>query len=513
MIDKSTNNKRIAKNTILLYFRMLLLLVVSLYTSRVILKSLGIEDYGIYNVVGGVIAMFSLLSNSLTSAITRFLNVELGKGNEIRLKNIFCTSINIQAILGFIIIVIAETLGLWFLNEKMVIPENRILAANWVFQFSIFTFFINLISVPYNALIVAHEKMSAFAYISVFEGILKLAIAFLILYNPFDRLIYYALLLAILSICIRILYSTYCKRNFKECTFHFIWDVSILKEMFGFAGWNLIGTSAAVLRDQGGNIIINLFTGPTVNAARGIAMQVNTAVNGFISNFQTALNPQIMKSYASDNRDYLFQLVFQGTRLCFFILLVLALPIIINAPYILHIWLGKYPEHTVYFVQLILLYSLSESLSGPLVTTMLATGRIRNYQLLVGGIQMLNLPVAYVCLKLGMPPETVTVVAIILSVCCEAARLLMLRKMIGLPIKKFLSQVYFNVILVSIISAIFPLWHRAYVDINSIDMFIINLLICICSITLSILYIGCNKDERYMIYSKFVLYTKKISKK
>ena len=293
MTDTSANNKRIAKNTLLLYFRMLFMMAVSLYTSRVVLNALGVEDFGIYNVVGGVVAMFSMLSGSLSAAITRFITYELGKGNQENLKKIFSSSVTIQIGLAILIIVVAEAIGVWFLNMKMNIPDVRITAANWVFQFSILTFAVNLISVPYNASIIAHERMSAFAYISILEAIGKLAIVFLIVISPMDKLIFYAILMCAVALIVRLAYGVYCKRHFEECTYHFIFDRDLLKHMFGFAGWNFIGATSAVLRDQGGNVVINLFCGPAANAARGIAFQVNNAISGFVTNFMTALNRKL----------------------------------------------------------------------------------------------------------------------------------------------------------------------------------------------------------------------------
>ena len=320
MTDHSANNKRIVKNTLLLYGRMLLMMVLSLFTSRVVLNALGVEDYGIYNVVGGVVAMFSILSSSLSSAISRYITFELGKGNIEKLKKVFCTAINVQLIIIIIITILLETIGLWFLNYKMVIPDDRMIAANWVFQFSVLTFAITLWSVPYNASIIAHEKMEAFAYISIFDALAKLGIAYLILKNPIDRLVYYGFLILLAGLVQRFLYTYYCKKHFEECRYRFVFDKEITKEMFGFAGWNFIGASSAVLRDQGGNVIMNLFFGAGVNAARGIAMSVNSAVVGFVTNFMMALNPQITKNYAQGNYDYMFRLVFQGARLSFYIL-------------------------------------------------------------------------------------------------------------------------------------------------------------------------------------------------
>ena len=509
MTNSSSNNKRIAKNTLLLYIRMLFLMVVSLYTSRVVLNALGVEDFGIYNVVGGVVAMFSMLSGSLSAAITRFITYELGTGNRENLKKIFSSAVTIQIGLAVVIILLAEAVGVWFLNVKMNIPEERIVAANWVFQFSILTFSINLISVPYNASIIAHERMSAFAYISILEALGKLVIAFLITVSPMDRLIFYSLLMCAVALLVRLVYGYYCKKHFEECTYHFLWDKELLKRMFGFAGWNFIGASSAVLRDQGGNVVINLFCGPVVNAARGIASQVNTAVHGFVSNFMTALNPQITKSYASGNRDYMMTLIFQGARLSFYMLLVLSLPIFVNTYYILTLWLKIVPEHTASFVQLILLFGLSESISNPLITAMLATGKIRNYQLVVGGLQLMNLPVSYILLRIGLFPEIVIVVAIILSQCCLVARLLMLHRMIKLSIRKYLKKVYVNVCAVTLVSSIIPCTYAKYNTTDTLGEFIVITLMSMLCVCVTIYYIGCTKKERDFINNKLKYYISK----
>lgn len=512
MSNTTENNKRIAKNTLLLYFRMLLLMAVSLYTSRVVLNALGVEDFGIYNVVGGVVAMFSVLSGSLSAAISRFITYELGKGNQENLNKIFSSAVTIQLGLAGIIILLAETIGIWFLNVKMNIPEVRMEAANWVFQFSILTFAINLISVPYNASIIAHEKMSAFAYISILEAVGKLFIAYLITIAPMDKLIFYAILMCVVALIVRFTYGNYCKRHFCECTYHFIWDKQLLKSMFSFAGWNFIGASSAVLRDQGGNVVINLFCGPAVNAARGIAFQVNNAVNQFVVNFMTALNPQITKSYAAGDRGYMMTLIFQGARLSFYMLLLLSLPILVNTHYILALWLKIVPEHAVLFVQLILIFALSESISQPLITAMLATGKIRNYQIIVGGLQMMNLPLSYILLRLGYFPEVVIVIAICISQCCLAARLILLRGMIGLSITKYLKNVYLNIIVVSIIAVILPLISAYYIKESFINFILISLIAVICTLS-SIYFIGCNNQEREFIHQKLGTIKSKITRK
>lgn len=496
------NNRRIAKNTLLLYFRMLFMMVVSLYTSRVVLNSLGVEDFGIYNVVGGVVAMFSVISGTLSAAISRFITYELGKENQKKLNKIFSASVTIQLLLSLIIVILIESVGIWFLNEKMTIPLERMDSANWVLQFSVITFVINLISVPYNAAIIAHEKMSAFAYISILEAICKLAIAFFIMISHIDKLIFYAILMCLVSIIVRFTYGHYCKKHFEECTYHFHWDKEILKNMFGFAGWNFIGASSAVLRDQGGNIILNIYFGPSVNAARSIANQVNGAIIGFVQNFMTALNPQITKSYASNDRGYMMALIFQGARLSFYMLLLLSLPVLINTHYILVIWLKLVPEHAVLFVQLILIFAMSESISNPLITAMLATGKIRNYQIVVGAFQILNLPISYICLELGCIPESVLVVAIFISQICLAARLYMLRGLIGLSSKQYLKKVYFNILIVTFFSLIIPCILRRYMNDTFFAFVLITLTSLVCTLIV-IYYIGCNRDERAFVFSKF----------
>ena len=493
-----SNTSRIAKNTLLLYFRMMLTMGVSLYTSRVILCALGVEDYGIYNVVGGVVAMFGILSGSLSAAISRFITFELGKGDFEKLKRIFCTSVNIQVILIAIITILMETIGIWFLNNKMVIPDGRLAAANWVFQFSVVTFALNLLSVPYNAVIVAHEKMSAFAYISIIDVTLKLIVAFIIAYNPFDKLVYYGLLIMIVGAINRSIYAIYCKRHFEEATYRMIFDKGLMKEMFGFAGWNFIGASSALLRDQGGNLLINLFFGPTVNAARGIAMQVSHAATSFVTSFTTAVNPQITKCYATGEHDFMMKLIFQSAKFSFFILLLIALPVIISASYILNIWLVDVPENSMIFVRLVLFFVLSETLASPLVTAMLATGKIRNYQLVVGGFQMLNFPITYLCYKIGAPSEIIFVVAIGISIICEMARLIMLKKMIGLPIYDFLKNVYFRVILVAALSAVLPIILKNYLQEDFVSFLILSSSSVICVATFSYT-IGCTKHDKAIV--------------
>lgn len=496
MPNNRIKSKRIAKNTLLLYMRMLLLMAIGLYTSRVILQALGVEDFGTYNVVGGFVAMFAVISQSLSSASSRFLNYEMGKGNNGRLSRVFSSSVIVHIILAVFIAILAEVFGIWYVNKKMVIAPDRLDAANWVFHFSVLSFCFTLVTVPYHAAIVAHERMKAFAYISVFEGIAKLLVCYLLLaVSNVDRLVLYSILLFIVNIITRGLYYIYCRREFVETQFHFIIEKKILKEIFGFASWNFIGSASAVLRNQGGNILINLFYGPVVNAARGVANQVLHAVQGFVTNFMTALNPQITQSYASGDRRYMMMLVFYGSRLSYYMLFFLSLPILLCTDYLLNIWLITVPEHSVSFVQLILLFSLIESLSHTLITTQLATGNIRNYQLIVGGLQLMNLPVSYVVLKIGGPPEAILYVAIFFALCCLATRLVMLRGMVGLRVRDFSKKVILNVLSVSIVSTVIPFVLKHFLKENLFSFILVSLTCFTCT-ALTILFIGLDSKER-----------------
>lgn len=501
MSETISNNQRIAKNTLFLYFRMLFLMIVSLYTSRVILKALGVEDYGIYNAVGGFIGMFAVISNSLSSAISRFITFELGRGNTQKLQDIFSTSVVIQVILSVCIILLAETLGVWFLNTHMNIPSERMNAANWVLQFSIITFAINLISVPYNACIIAHERMSAFAYISIFEAAGKLGVTFLVLYYSLDKLIFYASLMCVMAVAVRMIYTWYCKKNFQECHLHFHFEKDLMKAIFGFAGWNFIGASSGVLRDQGVNVLINIFCGPAVNAARGIAMQVSNAVSQFSSNFIVAINPQITKSFASDKREEAFNLVFRGARFSVFLLLLLSIPVLFETNYLLKVWLNVVPDYTVMFVRLILIYVMIEAISYTMVTLMLATGNIKNYQLLVGGCQLLNFPLAYLFLKLGFIPEVTIIISIFVALGCLCLRLFMLRRMVTFPVMRFINTVLLKIIIVALLSVLLPLLLVNFMSEGLLRFGILAVSSVVCT-SIVILFVGCSESERSLIISK-----------
>lgn len=495
MDRKSSQTRRIARNTLMLYVRMLVLMLVGLYTSRVVLDALGENDFGIYDVVGGVVAMFTIISGSLNSAISRFITFELGKTDGQRLNKVYSTAVLIQLVIAAVVVSVAEPVGLWFISNEMTIDPSRIPAARTVLHFSLASFVINMMSVPQMASITAHEKMSAYAYIGLLDGFLRLGAAVLISRSSSDRLVLYAALMTMTVLLVRMAYGLYCRRYFPECRFRMVRDLSLVREMFSFAGWNFIGVSAGVLRDQGGKILINIFTGPAVNAARGVALQLSGAVQGFVTNFMTAVNPQITKSYAAGDREYMYFLISKSSRMSYYLLFVLALPVLFNTGYLLDLWLKDVPSHSELFVQLFLIFTLSESLSNPLITAQLATGNIRNYQLVVGGLQLLNIPLSYVFLKLGAVPEVTVMVAVAISQICLFARLFMLRGMIGLPARDFLKKVYLNVIAVSAAALVVPLAADPALP-DTFSGFAASVMICVCSAGLSVMFIGLRASER-----------------
>lgn len=474
-------------------------MLISLYTSRVILDALGVEDYGIYNVVGGFVSMFALISAALTSACSRFLNFELGKGDPERQNIVFSTAVTIQWSLAILVAVLSEAIGIWYVNNVMVLPPDRLTAANWCFQFSVFNFCMNLITVPYNASIIAHEKMKAFAYVSIFQGLAQLGISFMVYYEPFDRLVFYAFMLMILQFLIRYMYQVYCRKHFCECHYRFVVDKALMKHMFSYSLWHLVGNGAAVLKNQGVNLVLNFFFGPAVNAARGIASQIDGAVNMFASNFMMAMNPQITQSYSRGEVKDMFKLVNRGSRFSFYLLFVLAFPVIINADYILHIWLKEVPAHTVAFVQLTLMSMMISSVSISLITAQNATGDVRNYQLVVGGLLLLNLPLSYLFLCFGMIPEIVVVVAIVVEILAFLARMYML----PFTIKEFkpflfIRDVILKCCMVVLLAVPIPVLVYIYLPENFYT-FILNVCLCLLCGMFVIYYVGCNANERAII--------------
>ena len=511
MSETSSNNKRIAKNTLLLYVRTLFILLVTLYTSRVVLNTLGVTDYGIYNVVGGVVMMFSVISSSLSSSISRFITYELGHGDFEKLKRIFSTSVNIQIGISVLILVLAEIFGVWFLNAKMNIPAERLTAANWVLQCSLLSFIINLISVPYNACIIAHERMSAFAYISILEAVLKLAVVYMLLVSPYDKLATYAVLLVAVALIIRMAYCLYCRRHFEESCYMFVYDKPLIKEMTGFAGWSFFGNGAYMLNVQGVDMLINIFFGVTLNAARGVATQVQNAVMQFVNNFTVAINPQITKSYAAGDREYMNKLVCRGARFSYFLLFLFVVPIVCESDYVLYLWLKIVPEHAPAFLRLTMFGSLMMLLGNSMLTAISATGNIKRYQLWVTIVGCLVFPLTWVAFELGFPPEATYVIYIVIYFLLNFVRLYIAKGQLKFPACLYLKDVILRIVSVSIISFILPI-----LFVNSIEQGFLRLcgtcVISLLSTSATIAVLGLEASERKKIIVKIISITTKIKK-
>lgn len=444
----SKNTRRIAKNTAMLYIRMLLIMAVTLYTSRVILHVLGVEDYGIYNVVGGVVAMLGFLNASLGGASSRFITFALGKEKPEEVKEVFSTVLCIHFILAGIVVLLGETVGLWFVYHKLVIPTERMTAVLWVYHCAILTTVVSIISVPYNALIIAHERMSAFAYISVVEVGLKLLIVWLLVYLPGDKLIIYAVLYLLVQVVVRIIYSYYCSRRFVECRTILIWNRRLVSEIAVYAGWTVNGNFAVIGYTQGINILLNLFFGPIINAARAIAVQVQVAIMTFVQNFQTAIRPQIIKSYAVSDLLYMHTLIIAASKYGFFLMLLLAFPILLYTPVILKIWLGIVPEYTVVFVRIMLLTGLLTPLSGALINAIHATGDIRKFQIYEGTALLMVIPIAYALLKWKhISPEAVMLVYFFVELFTQGIRVWIVLPKIGMSYSFYLYKVVIPILM------------------------------------------------------------------
>lgn len=512
MTDSIANNKRIAKNTLLLYVRMFIMMAVGLFTNRIILDALGVSDYGIYNVIGGLVTMFSVLTGAMSVATSRFLTFALGSGDNQLLRRTFVTAVNIHLIIAAAIVVIAEVGGIWMLNSHLNIPAGRMDAANIVLQFSIATFVINLINVPYTSSIISHERMGIYAYFSLFDVFVKLGIVYVLYLTSSDRLVVYALLLCLANLATQIINWIYCKRKFAECRYSLSIDKQLLKKMFGFIGWAFWGNAAVVLKDQGMTILLNIFCGTIVNAAQGVANQVNATVNRFVSNFMTAVNPQITKLYASGDYDAMNRLIVRSTKLSAFLLLILIVPIIVNIDDLLALWLVEVPKHTGSFVTLILFYSFVNCFTGGLITGILANGKIKTYEIAITVTYILNLILAFVSLKLGMAPETLYVLLIIFKFVVLGIQLWLGRTMFRLPLRTYLKAMtrYVLPVLAVGLFLMFVPWkeitgviHRIILSILSVEGILL----------LTIYLVGFEMNERKFIIEKIQQVSSKIVKR
>ena len=511
-INSLTNNKRIAKNTILLYVRMFFVMCIQLYTSRVVLQALGVEDYGIYNVVGGIVTMFAFLNAAMNSSTQRYITFYLGKGDKSELQEVFSNCMFIHAMLAVVIIVLSETVGLWFLYNKMVIPTERMDAAFWVFQMSIITTVVLIFSTPYNATIIAYEKMSAFAYISIFEVILKLLTAFFLLFSKWDNLVLYAVLTVIAQLIVRFIYVHYCNRHFSITKIVYKFNKQLFRSMTSFIGWNVWGGLSNVLYGQGLNILLNMFFGPVINAARGIAVQVQGVVQQFAFNLQTAINPQITKSYAIGELKSMRDLVYRCSRYTFFLLLIISLPIFLETSLLLNLWLTTVPEWTISFTRIMLCIIMVDSVAAPLMTSSAATGNVKLYQTVIGGTMLLIVPVSYLLLKLGYNPSVVFFVHLAFCLITFVLRLIIVRPMIQLSIREYIKVALWPCFKSGLLAIIIPTVLYILLP-NTLTNGVLVLFSSIIFSIIAVYLLGITHNERAFINQKVSLVFSFIKKK
>lgn len=493
------SNKRVAKNTIILYIRTAFSMFIGLYSSRIILKKLGVVDFGIYDVVGGFVLLVTFINATLSSASARFISFAIGQGDDEKVKDIFNVILFIHITILIVFLIILETVGLWFVLNKLQIPDSRLWAAIWVFQFSVFKAMVTFLQIPQNALMIASEKMTMFAYLGVYNSLSKLIAAITIGFVAFDKLVSFSAVLFILALGAIIFGHIYCLR-IKGYSIKPQYIKKIAKEMIGYTSWSVLGSLAHVLKTQGINIILNLFIGPSINAARGIAYQINAAVNGLIQNFTVAINPQVIKKYAANEEDEMLILVERGAKLAFFLLFILALPIYMNTEKILYIWLQDYPKYTIEFTKLVIINSLVESFSYSLSSAIQATGKIKKYQILVGGFLLLNLPISYVAMKLGYDPTITFFISILLSSIAMILRFFVVKgELPNFLIRKFMFNAVLRCFIVTVISYLLVYILKDFVYNNSTISLILYLFTCMFIAIFNIFFIGLSKDERGFI--------------
>lgn len=506
------NNKRIAKNTLMLYIRMGLIMLMTLYLSRIILNILGVEDYGIYNVIAGFVLMFSFLTSTISSGTSRFFAYEIGAGNEEKLSQYFKLSLLSFGILSVIILILAETVGLWFIKNLLVIPADRVSAAILVYHFSISGFIVSMFSIPYKSLIIAYEKMNFYAYMGIVEVVLNLLVVFVLTKLPADKLELYAILLFALNALTSFCYYLYCRINYSTSRYSFFWEKSMFKEFFSYSFWIIIGSLSGLLRGQGLNMLLNMFFGPSVNAARGIAYQVQSAINQFVNNFYMACRPQITKLYAAGEKEKLMQLIFSSSRICYLLTLLFTLPIFLETPQILKIWLKTVPDHTVVFTRLVLIIIIIETISYPLQAAISATGKIKWYQLITGGINILSLPLSYIYLKQGGSPETVFYISIATALIAQVSRLIFMKILLKMSINSFLNNALYRMLVVSLLAIIIPttIYNNST---DSIGRLLTVSLTSIISVVLFGFLFGMTKSEQknMTLKIKTKLYDKRVS--
>ncbi|MBP8934389.1 MAG: MATE family efflux transporter [Prevotella sp.] len=492
------NSERVAKNTGFMFIRMLVVVGVGLFTSREVLRVLGVNDFGIYNLVGTIVVMFTFLQTALNNATSRFITYDLGAGNTANLQRIFSMSMNTELILAGIIMLLSEIVGVWFIGNKLHIPDGRMEAAQWVFQISLFNFAISIIRTPYNSLIIAHEHMNYYALTSIIEAVLKLVIVYLLIVLPADKLILYALLQMGVTIVIFLWMVVYCKHHFEECHYTKYWNKGLLKSLMNYSGWSLIVNIADIAVNQSISIFFNLFYGIAANAAYGIANQVNTQLSYFISNFSQSYSPQIIKSYAAKKYDYFMKLIYSTSKLTFFLYFSVAFPIMINIRFILDVWLVNPPKMADTFLCLIVGYNIFDSFSNPLWMSVHATGYLKVHQILMGSIKIMNIPISYILLKLGFPIYTVLAVYVALNALCSIVRIIYLRTLIHLDTLDYMKKVIWQMIKIVLISIPIPLAILYFSDNRLLNFFMTSISFYLLYLP-SIYFLALNTKEKEIV--------------
>lgn len=481
---------------------MFFILGVSLYTSRVILQYLGVEDFGLYNLVAGIVVLFSFLNGAMTAATQRFINYEKATENVVKINRVFCISMNIYFLICALVFVLGETVGLWFLNVKLNIGADRMFAANVIYQISLITTIINILRVPYNAVILAYQKMSFYAFLGVVETVGKLLIVFSLVLFTFDRLIVYSILLACLTLAINSFYYLFCARNFKkETAYRYIKDKVLFSQITSFSGWSLFGNSALMATNQGLNIILNLFFGVIINATIGIANQVNTAIYSFISNFQTAFMPRITQSYAENKIEEHQKLVLKTSKISFYLFTLISLPILINTEFVMTLWLGKYPTYAVQFTKLIIVYSLFDALSGPLWMSINAVGNIRAYQIIVSSLLILNIPISYFLLNIGYSPIIVMVIKVVINFLVFIFRIIYVNLKVKFPKRMLISYIFELLYIICTFFILYFVFNQQGIEMNVLHATSVTL-ISIIILSTCIYFLGLSKSERVFLKSQ-----------
>lgn len=457
MTEISKSNKRIAKNTLFLYMRMGIVLIVSLFTTRVVLQALGVEDYGIYNVVSGFVTMFTFLNTSMSNGVQRFYNFSLGRKNEYNITDVYNTAIQIQGLFALILLFLLETFGMWYIYNEMVIPDERFSAALWVFQFSVLSLVILVLQIPYAASIMAYEKMDYYAYLSIFEVLSKLGVAYAVKHSCTDKLILYGALNMLVSLILFFLYFGYAKIYFKDLKLDFRIRKQLFKPMLSFSGWNVFGSFAYMIKGQGLNMLLNVFFGPIVNASRGISNMIMSAIQGFQSNIVVAFRPQLVQSYATGDNKRVTKLFYSLSKISFILLALLSIPVMIEIEYILHLWLGEtVPDYTIPFTILVLINMVISSLNTPISQVVHATGKMQNYQIGTSLIICGILPVSWVFLKLGCSPITVYIISLIISILNQVLCNILLKKIYDYSITDYYKKVVFPCFIFAVLVPILP---------------------------------------------------------